>query len=58
MRTGPEASPLFLKRLVVGELQANCYVIADEASSEAMVLDPGGEGERILKISEGKPLST
>ena len=52
MRRGPEASPLFLKRLVVGELQANCYIVADEASGEAMVLDPGGDGERILKIIE------
>lgn len=52
MRRGPETSPLFLKRLVVGELQANCYIVADEASSEAMVLDPGGDGERILKIIE------
>ena len=47
-----EASPLFLRRLVVGELQANCYILADEAAREAMVIDPGEEGEKILKVIE------
>lgn len=52
MGRGDETSPLFLKRLVVGELQANCYILADKDSREAMVVDPGEEGERILKAIE------
>jgi len=39
---------MFLKRLIVGEMQANCYIVADD--KKVMVIDPGGEGERILKI--------
>ncbi len=52
MRRGDEASPLFLKKLAVGELQANCYILADRDKGEAMVIDPGAEGERILKVIE------
>ncbi len=52
MRMKDETSPLFLKRLAVGELQANCYILADRDTGEAMVIDPGGEGERILKVIE------
>jgi len=39
---------MFLKRLIVGEMQANCYIVADD--KKAMVIDPGEEGERILKV--------
>lgn len=31
-----------------GALQANCYVVMDPATHEAMVVDPGAEAERIL----------
>ncbi len=34
----------------VGSLQANCYVLFDEASKEAVVIDPGHSGNRILDI--------
>ncbi len=33
--------------IVVGVLQANCYIVADVGSREALVIDPGDEGERI-----------
>lgn len=32
----------------VGPLQCNCSILVDEASREAVVIDPGGEPERIL----------
>lgn len=38
---------MFLKRTEVGPLAANCYIIADETSKEAAVIDPGGEGDDI-----------
>ncbi len=38
-----------VKKLIVGPLEANCYILWDEESKEAVVIDPGGEGERILK---------
>lgn len=39
---------MILEPLVVGPLQVNCYIVACESSKEAVVIDPGEEGERIL----------
>ncbi len=36
--------------LPVGPLQCNCSVIGDEASREAMVIDPGDEVEEVLAL--------
>jgi glyoxylase-like metal-dependent hydrolase (beta-lactamase superfamily II) len=36
--------------LPVGPLQCNCSIFGDEASGEALVIDPGDEVERILEI--------
>ncbi len=36
--------------LPVGLLQCNCSVIGDEASREAMVIDPGDQIEDVLKV--------
>jgi hydroxyacylglutathione hydrolase len=33
----------------VGPLQCNCSIIADEATRQAVVVDPGDEGERIAR---------
>jgi glyoxylase-like metal-dependent hydrolase (beta-lactamase superfamily II) len=33
----------------VGPLQCNCSIVVDEATGEAVVIDPGDEPERILK---------
>ncbi len=34
--------------LVVGPIQTNCYILEDEASREALVIDPGGEARKII----------
>jgi len=39
-----------LKTLVVGPLEVNCYIIAPAAGREAVVIDPGDDGETILKV--------
>jgi hydroxyacylglutathione hydrolase len=36
--------------LSVGPLQTNCYVISDEQTLDAMVVDPGDEADRILAL--------
>lgn len=36
---------MFLKRLVVGPLETNCYLIACKKTKKAAVIDPGGEEE-------------
>lgn len=40
---------MFLKKLTVGLLESNCYLVADEETKEGIIVDPGEEGERILK---------
>ena len=39
---------MILEALVVGPLQVNCYIVGCEASKEALVIDPGDDGESIL----------
>jgi len=36
---------MFLKRLVLGALETNCYLIACKKTKKAAVIDPGGEEE-------------
>lgn len=36
-----------MKTIVVGELQTNCYIVWHHSSPEALVVDAGGEPERI-----------
>ncbi len=38
------------KGLEVGLLQVNCYIIGDEETKEAVVIDPGGDEDDILDI--------
>ncbi len=43
-------------RLVVGPLEVNCYIVADEKTKDAVVIDPGDDAEEILKIIREKGL--
>ena len=36
---------MFLKKLVVGVLETNCYLISCKKTKQAAVIDPGGENE-------------
>jgi len=40
---------MILKKLVVGPLASNCYIVGSESSKEGMIIDPGAEAEVILK---------
>jgi len=42
-----------IKTIKVGSLQTNCYVVIDEKSREALVIDPGAEAENILPEIKG-----
>jgi glyoxylase-like metal-dependent hydrolase (beta-lactamase superfamily II) len=48
-------SKLTMEHLMVGPLQANCFIVGDEASGEAVIIDPGGDGEMIMKAIQKKP---
>ncbi len=43
------AKTLVRKTFAVGPLQCNCTIIGDRVTGEAMVVDPGGDPERILE---------
>lgn len=47
---------MILMRLVVGPLQVNCFILADEKTKEAVVIDPGDDGADILKVIQEKGL--
>jgi len=36
--------------LTLGPIQTNCYVVADSESGDAIVIDPGEEGQKILNV--------
>lgn len=39
---------MIIKELVVGPLMANCFIFGCEETKEAVVIDPGGDADRIL----------
>ncbi len=42
--------------LAVGPLQTNCYVISDKQTLDAIVVDPGDEADKILRLIGQKKL--
>lgn len=44
----PNEKRIDIHILPVGPLQANCYILADPGTKEALVVDPGAEPDRIL----------
>ncbi len=40
---------MIVKRLVVGPIASNCYIVGSESTKEGMIIDPGAEAEEILK---------
>lgn len=36
-----------IQKFVVGELQANCYLVIDEISDNCLIIDPGDEANLI-----------
>jgi glyoxylase-like metal-dependent hydrolase (beta-lactamase superfamily II) len=43
-------------RLVVGQLEVNCYIVEDEKTKKACVIDPGDEPDRIIDTIREKGL--
>lgn len=44
---------MIIKTIKVGDLQTNCYIVIDEESREAAIVDPGGEASKILPEIKG-----
>jgi len=47
---------ILLRKLVVGELATNCYIVGCATTGEGMVIDPGGDAEAILYAIEDMKL--
>jgi glyoxylase-like metal-dependent hydrolase (beta-lactamase superfamily II) len=41
---------MIIKKFTVGPLQENCYIVGDEDTKQAIVIDPGDEPDRILEV--------
>ncbi len=41
-----------VETFTVGAFQENCYLIVDDRSRKAVIVDPGGEGERLVEAIE------
>lgn len=50
--TTAKRGTMIFETIVVGELGVNCYLLADSRTKEGVVIDPGGEPERILAALE------
>ncbi len=51
---------MIFKKLVVGPLATNCYIFGSNETKEIVVIDPGGDGNAIIKYIEqvgGKPIA-
>lgn len=42
---------MLIKSLQVGQIGTNCYLLMDEATHEAAVIDPGDEAPRVLRMA-------
>lgn len=39
---------MIIKKLLVGPIVANCYIVGSEATGEGMIIDPGADADKIL----------
>ena len=52
MKSIPDADRVNVQTLTVGAFQENCYLLVDPATNRAVIVDPGGEGERLVDAIE------
>ena len=45
-----------IQKIVVGQLEVNCYIISDDSESDALIIDPGDESERIIDLIDSSGL--
>lgn len=48
---------MIVKSLEAGPLMVNCYIIADDKTGQAMVVDPGGSAQEIAKFLKDSVLT-
>ena len=50
-------TPLDITRLVLGELDTNCWTVSDGSGGPLVVIDPAAEPERVLDAIGGRPVA-
>lgn len=48
---------MIIKTVVAGFMEANCYIVGDESTKEAFIIDPGGDYNKIKKAVDKDGLS-
>lgn len=48
---------LTVRRIPVGLLEANCYVLMREGRDDCLVIDPGDDADRILEETDGRKIA-
>jgi len=48
--------PIKIRIVTVGSMASNCYIVHDERNKEAIIVDPGAEGERLTGLIRGDNL--
>lgn len=43
---------MIIKRIPVGPLMANCYIVGDALTKEVIIIDPGDEADKIFSVVE------
>ena len=43
---------MIIRKLVVGPVASNCYIIGSESTGEGMIIDPGADAKEILRVVE------
>jgi glyoxylase-like metal-dependent hydrolase (beta-lactamase superfamily II) len=47
---------MIVKKLIVGPLEENTYIIGDEKTKQAIIVDPGDEPDRIIELIKNNDL--
>jgi len=47
---------MLIERIIVGELEVNCYIVAAEPGGKAVIIDPGADFAGIKRLLEKKKL--
>jgi glyoxylase-like metal-dependent hydrolase (beta-lactamase superfamily II) len=42
-----------IKKVVVGPISTNCYIVFDEKTKKGVIIDPGGDADKIIKDAQG-----
>lgn len=45
-----------IQKIVVGQLDVNCYIISDDSNSGTLIVDPGDEPEKIIEFIDATGL--